>query len=84
VEANHVIMSEPLLNPAQDAQAISRIHRIGQTKNCYVHRFFMKKSVEEKIQANIRENDIYDDKLSASAAKSEDLFSRELSAELFV
>ena len=38
VEANHVILTEPLLNPAQELQAIGRVHRIGQKKKTCVHR----------------------------------------------
>ncbi|XP_056169119.1 uncharacterized protein LOC115679829 isoform X5 [Syzygium oleosum] len=49
LEARHVILVEPLLNPAAEAQAISRVHRIGQENKTLVHRFIVKDSVEESI-----------------------------------
>nr|GLL21004.1 E3 ubiquitin-protein ligase SHPRH isoform X1 [Ipomoea trifida] len=49
LEAEHVILVEPLLNPAAEAQAISRVHRIGQAKKTLVHRFIVKDTVEESI-----------------------------------
>ena len=39
IEASHVILTEPLLNPAQELQAIGRVHRIGQKKQTFVHRY---------------------------------------------
>lgn len=41
LEAQHVIMVEPLLNPAAEAQAVGRVHRIGQEHKTLVHRFIV-------------------------------------------
>jgi E3 ubiquitin-protein ligase SHPRH len=41
LEAQHVVLVEPLLNPAAEAQAISRVHRIGQENKTLVHRFMV-------------------------------------------
>ncbi|XP_015877624.2 uncharacterized protein LOC107414045 isoform X2 [Ziziphus jujuba] len=49
LEAQHVVLVEPLLNPAAEAQAISRVHRIGQKNRTLVHRFIVKDTVEESI-----------------------------------
>uniref|UniRef100_A0A1D1XWD7 E3 ubiquitin-protein ligase SHPRH n=1 Tax=Anthurium amnicola TaxID=1678845 RepID=A0A1D1XWD7_9ARAE len=49
LEAQHVILVEPLLNPAAEAQAINRVHRIGQEKKTFVHRFIVETTVERSI-----------------------------------
>ncbi|KAJ4825655.1 hypothetical protein Tsubulata_038885 [Turnera subulata] len=49
LEAQHVVLVEPLLNPAVEAQAIGRVHRIGQESRTLVHRFIVKDTVEESI-----------------------------------
>lgn len=38
VEANHVFLLEPVFNAANEAQAINRVHRIGQTRPTKIHR----------------------------------------------
>jgi len=47
--ANHVFMMDPWWAPAVEDQAVDRIHRLGQLKECEVVRFVCKDSVEEKI-----------------------------------
>lgn len=46
LEAQHVVLVEPLLNPAAEAQAISRVHRIGQENRTLVHRFIVRGSYQ--------------------------------------
>ncbi len=47
--ADYVYMLDPWWNPAAEAQAIDRAHRIGQTKNVFAYRMIAKGTVEEKI-----------------------------------
>ena len=47
--ADYVFVLNPWWNPAAEAQAINRAHRIGQTKNVFVYRFITSDSIEEKI-----------------------------------
>jgi hypothetical protein len=37
-EAQHVVLAEPLLDPAVEAQAVGRVDRIGQQRSTHVHR----------------------------------------------
>jgi len=47
--APYVFLLDPWWNPAVEAQAIDRAHRIGQTKTVFAYRLIAKDSVEEKI-----------------------------------
>jgi superfamily II DNA or RNA helicase len=47
--ADTVILYDPWWNPAVEAQAIDRAHRIGQTKPVFVHRLIARATIEEKI-----------------------------------
>ncbi|KAL9615439.1 MAG: hypothetical protein Q9167_000117 [Letrouitia subvulpina] len=44
-----VYVMEPQFNPAAEAQAIDRVHRLGQTRHVMVTRFIMEGSFEEKM-----------------------------------
>ncbi|KAL0083977.1 P-loop containing nucleoside triphosphate hydrolase protein [Phycomyces blakesleeanus] len=46
---NRVLLMDPWWNFAVEAQAIDRVHRLGQTKDVVVTRFIMKDTVEERI-----------------------------------
>ncbi|ODV84782.1 hypothetical protein CANARDRAFT_179447, partial [[Candida] arabinofermentans NRRL YB-2248] len=47
--ASHVFLCEPLVNLPLELQAISRVHRIGQSKETKVWNFVIENSVEESI-----------------------------------
>lgn len=47
--ADYVFILDPWWNPAAEAQAIDRCHRIGQNKKVLAYRLIAKNTVEEKI-----------------------------------
>ena len=47
--ADTVILYDPWWNPAAEAQAADRTHRIGQTKSVNCIKLLVKDSVEEKV-----------------------------------
>jgi superfamily II DNA or RNA helicase len=49
--ADYVFILDPWWNPAAEAQAIDRAHRIGQTRRVHAYRLICRDSVEEKIVA---------------------------------
>jgi SNF2 family DNA or RNA helicase len=50
-EADYCILLDPWWNPAVEAQAVDRAHRIGQTKNVMVYRLVATDTIEEKVMA---------------------------------
>ncbi|KAL9104950.1 MAG: hypothetical protein Q9187_008843, partial [Circinaria calcarea] len=49
--ASKVYVMEPQFNPAAEAQAIDRVHRLGQKREVTAVRFIMADSFEEKMLA---------------------------------
>lgn len=47
--ASKVYMMEPQFNPAAEAQAVDRVHRLGQTREVFIKRFIMEDSFEERM-----------------------------------
>jgi superfamily II DNA or RNA helicase len=47
--ADYVYILDPWWNPAVEAQAIDRTHRIGQTRRVFAYRIIAKDTVEEKV-----------------------------------
>ncbi|EFQ97419.1 DNA repair and recombination protein RAD54 [Nannizzia gypsea CBS 118893] len=49
VGANRLVLFDPDWNPAADQQALARVWRDGQSKDCFVYRFIATGTIEEKI-----------------------------------
>jgi hypothetical protein len=47
--AEYVFLLDPWWNPAVEAQAIDRAHRIGQTRQVFAYRLIARDTVEEKV-----------------------------------
>jgi SNF2 family DNA or RNA helicase len=50
-EADYCILLDPWWNPATEAQAVDRIHRIGQTNPVTVYRLVARDTIEQKVMA---------------------------------
>ncbi|MGA8465339.1 MAG: DEAD/DEAH box helicase [Trebonia sp.] len=50
-EADYCFLLDPWWNPATEAQAVDRTHRIGQTRNVMVYRLIASGTIEEKVMA---------------------------------
>ncbi|XBB68410.1 DEAD/DEAH box helicase [Nocardioides sp. WV_118_6] len=48
-EADYVFVLDPWWNPAAEAQAVDRAHRIGQTAHVHVYRLVATDTIEEKV-----------------------------------
>jgi SNF2 family DNA or RNA helicase len=50
-EADYCFLLDPWWNPAVEAQAVDRAHRIGQARNVMVYRLVARGTIEEKVMA---------------------------------
>ncbi|CAK5122328.1 unnamed protein product [Meloidogyne enterolobii] len=46
---NHLFMVDLHWNPALELQACDRIHRLGQTKNVFIHKFVCSSTIEQRV-----------------------------------
>lgn len=59
--ADYVFLLDPWWNPAVEAQAVDRVHRIGQRNTVFVYRMVTAGTIEERIQALKEEKrDLFD------------------------
>jgi superfamily II DNA or RNA helicase len=78
-EAEYVFLLDPWWNPAVEAQAIDRAHRIGQSRHVFAYRLIARGTVEEKI-ADLQESkrELADAILSEDAGLLRDLKAEDL------
>jgi SNF2 family DNA or RNA helicase len=65
-EANHLILVEPAWTHATEQQAIDRVHRIGQTKQCHIHPLVTSDTIEQWIHTLKEEKHILSDQFDVS------------------
>ncbi|WP_025763199.1 DEAD/DEAH box helicase [Dyadobacter tibetensis] len=75
--ADYVFLLDPWWNPAIEAQAVDRAHRIGQDRTVFTYKFITKNTVEEKILALQRSKK----QLADGLITSEDGFMKSLSKD---
>jgi SNF2 family DNA or RNA helicase len=75
--ADYVFLLDPWWNPAVEAQAVDRAHRIGQKNIVFTYKFITKNTVEEKI-LNLQRNK---QKLAGDLITTEESFVKHLSKE---
>lgn len=76
-KADYVFILDPWWNPAAEAQAIDRAHRIGQENKVFTYKFITKNTVEEKILA-LQRNKI---RLANDLITTEESFVKNLTKE---
>jgi SNF2 family DNA or RNA helicase len=77
--AEYVFLLDPWWNPAVEAQAVDRAHRIGQTRPVFAYRLIAKDTVEEKVlELQKTKRDLADAILSEDNSLIRDLKSEDL------
>ncbi|MBD8606056.1 DEAD/DEAH box helicase [Aeromicrobium sp. CFBP 8757] len=71
VEADYVYVLDPWWNPAAEAQAVDRAHRIGQTRPVMVYRLVSAETIEQKVmELKARKSALFDAVMDDGAALS--------------
>ena len=76
IGGSHLFLMDLHWNPAREQQASDRVHRIGQEKDVFIHKFICKDTIESKVLEIQKEKeqlakDVFDgaDKLSPTECK---------------
>ena len=78
-EADYVFLLDPWWNPASEAQAVDRTHRIGQERNVMVYRLVAKDTIEEKVMAlKARKSQLFADVLEGDALAGSSITAEDL------
>ncbi|TKA30417.1 DNA repair protein rhp54 [Salinomyces thailandicus] len=83
IGANRLVLFDPDWNPAADQQALARVWRDGQKKDCFVYRFIATGTIEEKIFQRQSHKQSLSSCVVDSAEDVERHFSSESLRELF-
>ena len=83
IGANRLVLFDPDWNPAADQQALARVWRDGQKKDCFVYRFMGTGTIEEKIFQRQSHKQALSSCVVDSAEDVERHFSTESLRELF-
>lgn len=75
--ADYVFLLDPWWNPAIEAQAVDRAHRIGQQNTVFTYKFITRNTVEEKILA-LQKSKL---RLASDLITTEESFVKKLSAD---
>ncbi len=68
-EADYVFLLDPWWNPAVEAQAVDRTHRIGQTRAVMVYRLVATDTIEDKVMAlKARKSELFDQVMNEDGA----------------
>jgi SNF2 family DNA or RNA helicase len=77
--AEYVFLLDPWWNPAVEAQAIDRAHRVGQTRRVFAYRLICRGTVEEKIlELQKKKRELADAILEADGGLMKDLTAEDL------
>jgi SNF2 family DNA or RNA helicase len=78
-EADYCFVLDPWWNPAIEAQAVDRTHRIGQTKTVMVYRLVAKDTIEEKVMdLKARKEELFSSVIGGEALAGAELTAEEI------
>jgi len=78
-EADYCFVLDPWWNPAIEAQAVDRTHRIGQTKTVLVYRLVAKGTIEQKVMdLKARKKELFESVVGGEALAAAELTADEI------